>query len=232
VLNLLFVLTRMTETRSPGASGTHHAPRLKDVAALEPNLRRLIFTTFLFITAFALMEQSVGLFIEQHWTTASDPQRMKVATHLNSIFLIVVGVTAIIAQGFLVRRWLKTVSELRMVRYGLCIVAASLVLIPILGDIGNYTLFLVSGATLALGSGMFNPSMAGLVSLNSPNERQGFGLSLNQSAAALGRIVGPTTAGYLFSTNASAPFFIGAVLIMLALGMSEAINKIGIKPSK
>jgi DHA1 family tetracycline resistance protein-like MFS transporter len=178
------------------------------------------------------MEQSVGLFIEQHWTEASDPERMKVATHLNSIFLIVVGITAIFAQGFLVRRWLKTVSELRMVRFGLCIVAGSLVLIPILGDVGNYTLFLVSGATLALGSGMFNPSMAGLVSLSSPSERQGFGLSLNQSAAALGRIVGPTTAGYLFSTNASAPFFIGAVLVVVALGMFRAINQIDIKSAE
>jgi DHA1 family tetracycline resistance protein-like MFS transporter len=232
VLNLIFVLTRMTETRKQGVPGTRYVPRLADITKLEPNLRRLIFTTFLFITAFALMEQSVGLFIEQHWTEASDPERMKVATHLNSIFLIVVGITAIFAQGFLVRRWLKTVSELRMVRFGLCIVAGSLVLIPILGDVGNYTLFLVSGATLALGSGMFNPSMAGLVSLSSPSERQGFGLSLNQSAAALGRIVGPTTAGYLFSTNASAPFFIGAVLVVVALGMFRAINQIDIKSAE
>ena len=229
LMNLIFVLTRMTETRKPGISGSHHVPRISDITRLEPNLRRLVFTTFLFITAFALMEQSVGLFIEQHWTDASDPERMKVATNLNSIFLIVVGVTAIVAQGFLVRRWLKTISEVRMVRWGLCTVAASLVLIPILGDIGNYALFLVSGATLALGSGMFNPSMAGLVSLSSPVDRQGFGLSLNQSAAALGRIVGPTTAGYLFSTNASAPFFIGAVLVVIALAMFRAINPTEIK---
>lgn len=223
LVNLLFVLTRVVETRDTDSSGPHHKARLLDITRLEPNLRRLVFTTFLFITAFALMEQSVGLFIEQHWTEASDPQRMKVATRLNSIFLIVVGITAIITQGFLVRRWLKTVSEIRMVRLGLLTVAASLLLIPILGDLGSYALFLLSGATLALGSGMFNPSMAGLVSLSSPDDRQGFGLSINQSAAALGRIVGPTTAGYLFSTNASAPFFIGAMLIMLALGMSRAI---------
>jgi len=223
LVNLVFVLTRVVETRGTDRSGVHHKARLLDITRLDPNLRRLVFTTFLFITAFALMEQSVGLFIEQHWTEPSDPQRMKVATRLNSIFLIVVGVTAIIAQGFLVRRWLKTVSEIRMVRLGLLTVAASLVLIPILGDIGSYVLFLLSGATLALGSGMFNPSMAGLVSLSSPDDRQGFGLSMNQSAAALGRIVGPTTAGYLFSTNASAPFFIGAMLILLALAMSRAI---------
>lgn len=223
LVNLLFVLTRVVETRDTDSSGPHHKARLLDITRLEPNLRRLVFTTFLFITAFALMEQSVGLFIEQHWTEASDPQRMKVATRLNSIFLIVVGVTAIIAQGFLVRRWLKTVSEIRMVRLGLLTVAASLLLIPVLGDLGSYALFLLSGATLALGSGMFNPSMAGLVSLNSPDDRQGFGLSMNQSAAALGRIVGPTTAGYLFSTYTAAPFLLGAILVMVALAISRAI---------
>jgi len=58
------------------------------------------------------------------------------------------------------------------------------------------------------------------VSLTAPAERQGFGLSVNQSAAALGRIIGPTTAGLLFSFDASLPFFVGAVLIIVALAVS------------
>jgi MFS family permease len=145
---------------------------------------------------------------------------MQHATSLTSTFLVVVGISAIITQGVLVRKWLKTTNEVTLFRLGLVTVCGSLLLIPFLGWLGSYSLFLCSAALIALGSGMFNPSMAGLVSLTAPAERQGFGLSVNQSAAALGRIIGPTTAGLLFSFDASLPFFVGAVLIIVALAVS------------
>ena len=163
------------------------------------------------------MEQSIGLFIRQHWVHSSDETAMGHATKLTSVFLVVVGITATFVQGFLVRKLLKTIPELRLVRAGLAIVALSLVAIPFLGDVGVFPLFLVTGASLALGTGFFNPSMAGLVSLASPESKQGFGLAINQSAAALGRVIGPTIAGILFSQNESAPFFVGAALIAVAL---------------
>jgi MFS family permease len=99
----------------------------------------------------------------------------------------------------------------------------SLIAIPLFGWSGSFSLFLISGVTLALGSGMFNPSMAGLVSLASPESKQGFGLAVNQSAAALGRIIGPTSAGVLFSLHPNAPFLVGASLTMVALMLSRRV---------
>ena len=225
VVNFIFVLVGLPETRSVESSQHRAAARLRDIFTVEADLRRLVCTTLLFITAFALMEQSVGLFIEQFWTSQSDVDRMQHATSLTSTFLVVVGIAAIITQGYLVRKWLKTRNEVTLFRLGLVTVCGSLILIPFLGWIGSYPLFLCSGALLALGSGMFNPSMAGLVSLTSPADRQGFGLAVNQSAAALGRILGPTTAGLLFSLDASLPFFVGAVLTIIALAISATIQE-------
>jgi DHA1 family tetracycline resistance protein-like MFS transporter len=219
-LNFIFVLTGLPETRSLGGGELRAAAGLRDIFTVKTDLRRLVCTTLLFITAFALMEQGVGLFIEHFWTSPSDVDRMQHATSLTSTFLVVVGLAAIITQGYLVRKWLKTINEVTLFRLGLTTVCGSLVLIPFLGWIGSYPLFLLSGGLLALGSGMFNPSMAGLVSLTSPADRQGFGLAVNQSAAALGRIIGPTTAGLLFSFDASLPFFVGAVLTIIALAIS------------
>jgi MFS family permease len=142
---------------------------------------------------------------------------MKEATARSSLFLVVVGITATITQGFLVRKLLKTTPEVKLLRAGLAIVACSLLAIPILGNFGIFPLFLLTGASLALGSGLYNPSMAGLVSLSSPSDKQGFGLAINQSAAALGRVIGPTTAGILFAANESSPFVAGGALTLVAI---------------
>jgi MFS family permease len=170
------------------------------------------------------MEQSVGLFIERYWINPASAGALEEATSLTSLFLVVVGISATIAQGFLVRKWLKSTSEVVLFRYGLGVVTCAMLAIPALGLIGSFSLFLFTGAALALGSGMFNPSMLGLVSLASPEDKQGFGLAVNQSAAALGRILGPTSAGALFSLSPHAPFLVGAALAVVALLVSRGVR--------
>jgi DHA1 family tetracycline resistance protein-like MFS transporter len=176
------------------------------------------------MTAFSIMEQSISLYIGALWVPEGVSERIKLASRLTSTYLVTVGFTAIIVQGFLVRRWLKSSAELTIVRVGLTTLVLSLILLPILGAIGNFQLFLLSGATLALGSGLFNPTMAGLVSKTCSEENQGLGLAMNQSAAALGRIIGPTVAGALLATNVSAPFLTGAALTACALFVSFKVR--------
>lgn len=224
LINFIFVALFLPEThRHKSANHSHLRPRLRDLAELGPQLRHLVTTTLLFITAFALMEQSVGLFIAQRWVSPESVQPLEDATSLTSLFLVVVGIAATLVQGFLVRKWLRNHSEVSLFRSGLIVITLSLVAIPVLGAIGSFTLFLISGVSLALGSGMFNPSMAGLVSLAAPDSKQGFGLAVNQSAAALGRIIGPTSAGMLFLLHPNAPFLVGASLAMVALLISKKV---------
>ncbi len=222
-INLAFVLTRVPETRFLQSTSARKSGSLLTFLKLDRQLKVLVLTTFLTMTAFALMEQTVGLFIESLWVTGEGLDRMRQATKLTSIFLVVVGVTAVLVQGYLVRKWLKTRSEASVFKGGLITLAISLALIPLLGFSGSYPLFLVSAALLALGSGMFNPAMAALVSLACPADKQGTGLALNQSGQALGRIVGPTLAGTLFAWGSSLPFLAGAALTLLALAFSSAI---------
>jgi MFS family permease len=223
-LNFLFVLLFLPETRSSAQATSHSRTKLSDLFSAGAQLRPLVFTTLLCITAFALMEQSVGLFIEYHWVSPDSPTAMQQATKLTSLFLVVVGVAATLVQGIFVRKWLKTTSEVTLFRLGLATIGLSLLSIPLLGWFGSFALFLVCGVSLALGSGMFNPSMAGLVSLASPADKQGFGLAVNQSAASLGRIIGPTTAGFLFSMSENAPFFVAAILAAIGVYISRNIT--------
>jgi DHA1 family tetracycline resistance protein-like MFS transporter len=224
LLNTLFVAFRLQETRV----ATHHdaAPRLRlrTMFSASGELQQLILTTLFTMTAFSIMEQSISLYIGMHWVPEESTQRIKLASRFTSIYLVTVGITAIFVQGFLVRRWLKSTAELPIVRVGLATLVLSLLLVPFLGSIGSFNLFLVSGAALALGSGLFNPSMAGLVSKSCSEENQGLGLAMNQSAVALGRIIGPTVAGALLTTSSAAPFVTGALLTSCALLVSLKLS--------
>ncbi|MEY4669804.1 MAG: hypothetical protein RL518_2503 [Pseudomonadota bacterium] len=222
--NLLFVLLRVPETRRPSESGERNRSKLLDFFKTDKTIRPLVLTTFLSMTAFALMEQTVGLYIESVWVQASGNEGMKEATSRTATFLVVVGLSAIVVQGYFVRKWLKKSAEITLCRIGLVTIAVSLVLIPILGYLGSFPLFLLTAVILAFGSGMFNPSMAGLVSLACPDDKQGLGLALNQSSQALGRIVGPTAAGALFAAATPAPFLAGTLLTAIALAILRPVQ--------
>lgn len=214
--NFLLVLCTLPETRKRESTPITHQRWFGNFIHMDRTLLPLVSSTLLFIIAFSLMEQSVGLFIEAKWVDASNPMRMHHATKLTSAFLVVVGITAIVAQGYFVRRWLRSRGEKPLILGGLGLVAMSLLLIPILGYVGNYPCFLLAGIGLAFGSGMYNPSMAGLVSIVSPNDRQGQSLAMNQSAAALGRIIGPTISGTFFTWNLNLPYGAGTLLLLVA----------------
>jgi multidrug resistance protein len=224
VFNILFVLLRVPETRNASTVGEQSRSKIVDFFKTDKAIRPLVFTTFLSMTAFALMEQTVGLYIQSVWVHASGDEGMKEATTLTATFLVMVGLSAIAVQGYFVRKWLKTRAEITLCRVGLITIAVSLLLIPIIGSIGSFPLFLVTAVVLAFGSGMFNPSMAGLVSLACPEDKQGLGLALNQSSQALGRIVGPTAAGALFAAATPAPFLAGVVLTGVALLLLRPIK--------
>lgn len=223
-LNLTFVALRVPETRQIGANSPTHRSRLSDLLKADRGVRPLLLTTFLSMTAFAMMEQTIGLYIESVWVHSLGGDGMQEAVSLTMYFLVVVGITAIAVQGYFVRKWLKTRAEVTLCKAGLVMSATSLLLIPILGTIGSFPLFLLAAVTLAFGSGMFNPSMAGLVSISSPDDKQGLGLALNQSSQALGRIVGPSAAGALFAATTPAPFLVGAVLTVLSIALLSPIK--------
>jgi MFS family permease len=212
--NFLLVYAALPETRQPDLSSPKRRIKYRDLLHMDSKLFPLVTSTLLFVIAFSLMEQSIGLFIESQWVAADQAMRMHRATKLTSGFLVVVGISAIITQGYFVRKWLKKHSERSLILWGLSLVIISLLLIPVLGYIGSYPLFLLAGVGLAFGSGMYNPSMAGLVSLQSADDRQGQSLAMNQSAAALGRIIGPTISGTLFTWNHNLPYGVGVFLLL------------------
>jgi DHA1 family tetracycline resistance protein-like MFS transporter len=76
----------------------------------------------------------------------------------------------------------------------------------------------VALGVLAAGSALATPSIYAVVSRGATADQQGAALGLTQTASTLGRIAGPTAAGFLIGTHGtSAPFFAGALLALLGM---------------
>ena len=188
-------------------------------ATRHTNVMEIFLTTLVAITAFAMMEQIVGLFIEFRWlglSASHDAHHVKAATELTSYFLVAVGVVAIFVQGGMIGPLSRKFGEANICRAGLATMAVAMALVPVLIDGHSMPLMLLCAAILAFGKGLYNPSSTGLLSLSVDADEQGSILGMNQSIAALGRVIGPSIAGILFETQETLPFFISAAMIGIA----------------
>ncbi len=227
--NWILALFLLPETRvvRPGAGAIRPATRRVplSIAALlramrQPAIARLL-TLFLFVTlAFALMEQVLGLFIEHAWMPAAGDvsvgtARALRAAKLTTWILLAVGIAATVVQGGLIGPLVRRFGERKLVIAGTTILAISLAITPIVAGTAVFALMIALGAVWAIGSSITTPSLASLLSLTVGDEEQGGMLGLGQSLSALGRVLGPAAAGWLFEIGPGLPFQVGGGLMAL-----------------
>lgn len=242
LVNWVFALVFLQETRPKEKEvdgNGHQARKVFDWKVFAKsqqylNVSNLLWMTLLYTVSFALMEQAISLYIESVWVTdimLTDDERIKQAGLQTAYFLIAVGITAIFVQGGAIGPLTKKFREINLIRWGLAIVMVAMVLIPVLGDTQNYRLFLLSSVILAIGTGISNPSRQAFLSQSVPDEEQGAILGLNQSMGALGRALGPAVAGYIFEMQATLPFYIAAVILLLTLPMAWRLQPLSMSSS-
>ncbi|MEY4631568.1 MAG: hypothetical protein RIQ81_1688 [Pseudomonadota bacterium] len=227
--NFIFAAFMLPETLKPGAAARNHRKfiswaALKE-AAKRPNVGTLFTMTFIYTLGFAIMEQVIGLFIEAIWVTESAGEaRIRAASQLTAVYLVAVGFTAVLIQGFLIGRLTRTFGEIKLARWGLIVLTLAMVAIPLAGQTGVFPLMVCTAVLLATGSGTFNPSNSSLISKSSDPSEQGSVLGLNQSLASLGRVLGPAAAGAIFQLNPTWPFYVAATLTGAAAVIARKLS--------
>jgi MFS family permease len=213
---LLLALALMPETRRADSSaasrpGLFSWRRTQEVLGF-PGVGRLIGSYFLCICAFAQFEATLALLTQVALGLDDDE---------NFLVFAVVGAILLVAGGTyrgLVRRW----GESRMLAVGWLLLAtglAGVVLATAVGGGGSgvQALFFVAVAVAVSGFACVNPSIAALVSRRTEASRQGEVLGVNQSFAALARIVGPFLGSVLFPlTSPPVLPYVAAVLLVVA----------------
>ncbi len=217
LVNLVWITLRFDETLSDAARANARDPRIKNplraILSLDnANIRRANIVAFIFSVAFVAMESSL---------TFLAAQRFNYTSRQNGYLLGFLGLCSIVVQGWLVRKLLKTSSEIRVLTGGLAATAAGLL---VMGFAPTPALLYVGVALLALGNGFVNPSTTGLISLYAGVEEQGRVLGIFRSLGSLSRAITPVLAGVMFWTFGGASVFaVGAAFSLLALVLATRL---------
>lgn len=207
IINLLLILFFLPE--SIKEKNAHKKIQLKPVtqtiqALKRVNIRDLFLTSFVYITAFSMMQVTVALLWEQRYGLSE--------AEVGYMFAFI-GFSSAIVQGTLIGPLTRTFGERNLLIYGCLLIAIGLLGIPFVPLEYFMPLALLPMAVLALGNGCLMPSITSLLSRNAAEHEQGQVLGMNQSFMSLARVAGPTMGGALYGWHFTSPYVSGAVLM-------------------
>jgi len=172
----------------------------------SPLLLRLFAVSFFGIAAFASMEAVYGL-----WTKANFGWT---AEDLGFAF-IAIGAGGLIVQLFLLHPLVKRFGEGRVITGGLCVLAASMLLQPILREPWSAVGLM---GMLMVGHSLAFPTSGALTSRIAPVERTGAIMGLLMASNAFGRIIAPPAFGLIYQqAGHDTPWYAGAAMIALVV---------------
>jgi DHA1 family tetracycline resistance protein-like MFS transporter len=194
-------LFRESLTRAERA-GARPSRRFALLAA-RPALARFVGVMVLMIAAQALMETTFGL-----WAEA----RLDWGAREVGWTLAALGAGAVVLQGGGAGAAARTLGERTTLLIGLALFAAGFGGLAVAHEISTMAASLTA---LVAGVGLATPALNALIAAQAADDERGAVMGLAQSAAALGRVLGPLGAGALFDAFSPAAPFAAAALIML-----------------
>jgi len=185
-------------------------------------LRNLLLVSMVSVAGFAVLHAILTFFIiDLLHLEVNDAAGAASAQMRTGYVFAWIGVLNFFGQGF-VHPMAKRVGEIRLLVTGLVLQAVALTLMPLSGGLG---MLLLVCAPLAVGSAFCSAVLPALLSLYSPPTRRGEILGVNASLGSLSRIGGPLTGGFLYDFGHYIPFWTGAAMCVLALGLSRALPR-------
>lgn len=221
LINLVWAYFALPETLKEKDHSTFH---IRDVnpfssfAAVKTNtaLKFLLFTSVFHFIAFAQLQGNIPVFFKDalNWNTSQ----------IGLAFLMV-GIGDLITQGFLVGKLKNILDERRLSIIGLSIAGVAYFFFTSLvyshSSISAYLIYLA----FAFGKGLFEPSMASLVSQTATQKEQGKVQGAYQALQSLTRVAGPITAAFLYSISWTTPYFISGLLTIITVVLLTQARK-------
>lgn len=214
IANFVWVIRSFTETLEPGRKNSTHAKRpLNPLQLFQPvaipgvNLTNLLY--FVFIVSFAGMEFTLTFLAKD---------RFGYSAAQNGFLFLFIGILIAIVQGGMIRRLAPKYGEKNLVIVGLVLILPGLLLVAIC----NSQWVLYTGLFfLAVGSSCVTPSLTALVSLYTPDDRQGEVLGVFRSVGSLARAFAPIVAALVYWRFGSQwPYLGSSALLLIPLALA------------
>ena len=212
--NAVLALIRLPETH-PEPSRTRAPFRLIPAVLTEDStgtLRRYVLVSLVGMIAFAGFEATFGLLAKERLNVESSSIYGMFGT---------IGIVLIVVQLRVVGPVVERMRELGGLRLALLMNLIGFALVAVEASWWSTAPGVLF---LTVGQGLLSPTLASATSEASGSRSRGEALGVNQSAGALGRIVGPLIAGALFEhVGLGAPYLFAALLAGIGLYVATGI---------
>ncbi|MFO0848542.1 MAG: MFS transporter [Gemmataceae bacterium] len=201
----------------------------------QPAVGPLVLLYFLVIFAFANFEGTLALFTKEAFRLNDQD---------NFLVFAYVGLVLMVAQGGVYRPLAGRRTEFELMALGVAMLLIGLgglaavavggwLLAPSGGAAGLKPLFYLGMTAAVVGFAFVNPSVSALISRRADPTRQGEVLGVNQSFAALGRILGPFLGSVVFWQHPSRvlPYALAVVLLVGVVGLLPKARATGSAPT-
>jgi multidrug resistance protein len=221
LLNAGWIYQRLPETLAPEhRSDRHPHSNVIDIFRQENGglFARLVAIYFLFLTGFSIMTFVFTLF---------NHERFRFEEADNGRLFGLIGLVGIIVQGGVLRRLLPRTGEKPLTVIGSAALAVGFFLLPLAHSVG---VLIGLSCLIAVANSLIQPTLNGLASRSMSSVFQGRAMGLFQSAASLGRAIGPVLGGWLLHLDAQAsygrtPLWIAGGLVTVMFLMTLSIPK-------
>ena len=136
------------------------------------------------------------------------------------------GVGSALVQGAVVRPFGERIGMSRLATIGFAMHIVGFALLALIPSHPSLSLLVTAVAVQALATGLVFPSLATLVSLASPPERQGFAMGTFRSASSLGRAFGPLVLAVAYFASPALPYWIGAVGMVVPILLIRRVGRV------
>ena len=237
-LNAIAAVVRLPETRpgsvpssvgSAGSTDPHsshpHSPHRHSPHAAaddgarswrENGLPLLIGVSFASVFAFSAFEGTFSIF---------GKARVGFTQSTAGLAFVLIGLMVSVVQGGVVGRVVRTRGELPVLRTGMTLVAAGLL---VMAAVRSWWLLVPALGLLCVGQGLASPTMSSVSVGRIAADRRGSVLGVQQSANALARVAGPAVGGLLFDhVNPSSPYIGGGVILFACVLTLNWVARVG-----
>jgi len=209
--NLVFAWLRLAEPEKLDAAAGADAGVLPEAARgprfaalADPRVRAIALANLVFSLAVTQLESMFQYFMADRFGWNA----FRVSMVLVAMALVMGSV-----QGAM-RRLVPRFGEARLVVAGAAAMTAAFALIP---EMPNVAWLALPLALSAIGRGVAQPSMMGLVSRAASASNRGAVMGAFAAMASLARVFGPVAAGWLYDRDTAYPFWLAAVFVSLVL---------------
>jgi len=212
-VNLVYAFVVLREPARHVAGGQPRVGRFETLA--DPRVRLICLLNLAFSVAVVQLETIFAFFMMDRFGYDA----MQVAWIFVGMAVLMGGI-----QGGGMKALAERHAERSLARSGALLLGLSIAAIPFAPTVA---ILLAPLACSAVGRAVLQPSLMSLVSLEARPEHRGVVLGTFQSAASLGRVLGPVLAGLLYDARAGAPFWFASLLLVGLWWLGRALPERG-----